>query len=93
MKPDVDAAVYFDDKDELVVLPQNGVPSPLYSSPFAQQLEKCVVYLDDGHTRGTDLKLPQNYRALVTLGPKVTKDRLLQGGFNIARLFYQIMTV
>lgn len=79
MRSDVEAAVYFNDKDELVVLPQGGTPSPLYSSPFAGRLDKCIVYLDDAHTRGTDLKLPQNYRALVTLGPKVTKDRLLQG--------------
>ena len=38
-----------------------------------------VVYLDDAHTRGTDLELPQGMRAAVTLGPKVTKDRLVQG--------------
>jgi hypothetical protein len=79
LRSDVEAAVYFNDKDEIVVLSQNGSPSPLYASPYAQQLDKCLVYLDDGHTRGTDLKLPRDYRALVTLGPKVTKDRLLQG--------------
>lgn len=76
---DIQAAVYFNDKDELMVLPRGDVPTLFDSSVFAQRLEKCVVYLDDGHTRGTDLKLPSNARALVTLGPKVTKDRLLQG--------------
>lgn len=80
MRPDVLAAVFFSESDDLMVLPQNGSPVPLSSSPFAQQLEKCVVYLDDGHTRGTDLKLPRDTRAAVTLGSKVTKDRLLQGG-------------
>jgi hypothetical protein len=79
LRSDIEAAVYFNDQDELVVLPQNGMPSPLYSSPFAQHLDKCIVYLDDGHTCGTDLKLPRETCALVTLGPKVTKDRLLQG--------------
>ncbi|KAG8733067.1 hypothetical protein FRC10_000456, partial [Ceratobasidium sp. 414] len=79
LRPDVAAAVYFDDRDELVVLPQNGSPVPFSSSPLAQQMDKCVVYLDDGHTRSTDLKLPRGTRAAVTLGPKVTKDRLLQG--------------
>jgi hypothetical protein len=79
LRPDIDAAVYFNDRDELVILPQHGTPASFFSSPFAQQLDKCVVYLDDGHTRGTDLKLPRETRAAVTLGPKVTKDRLLQG--------------
>ncbi|KAG8751457.1 hypothetical protein FRC11_009357 [Ceratobasidium sp. 423] len=78
LRPDIEAAVYFNDRDELVVLPQNGNPALLSTSPFAQQLDKCIVYLDDGHTRGTDLKLPRETRALVTLGPKVTKDRCMR---------------
>ncbi|KAG8698247.1 hypothetical protein FRC11_014544, partial [Ceratobasidium sp. 423] len=78
LRPDIEAAVYFNDRDELVVLPQNGNPVLLSTSPFAQQLDRCIVYLDDGHTRGTDLKLPRETRALVTLGPKVTKDRCMR---------------
>ena len=61
------------------VLTQDGSTEPFVSSPFNRQLDKCIVYLDDAHTRGTDLKLPRETRAAVTLGPKVTKDRLLQG--------------
>ncbi|KEP48081.1 putative kinase-(PK-like) protein [Rhizoctonia solani 123E] len=86
LRPEVEAAVYFNERDELVVLPRNGTPTLLSTSPFAQQLDKCIVYLDDGHTRGTDLKLPRETRALVTLGPKVTKDRLLQGCMRMRRL-------
>jgi hypothetical protein len=79
--PDVAAAVFFADNDELSVLTQDGTTEPFASSPYKQQLDKCVVYLDDVHTRGTDLKLPVKTRAAVTLGPKVTKDRLVQGTF------------
>jgi len=79
LRRDVLAGVFFDDADNLSVLTQDGVVESLYSSPFSQLLEKCIVYLDDAHTRGTDLKLPLNFRAAVTLGPKVTKDRLVQG--------------
>ncbi|CUA68377.1 NADH-ubiquinone oxidoreductase chain 5 [Rhizoctonia solani] len=86
LKPDIAAAIYFNNQDELVVLPQNGTPALLNTSPFAQRLDKCLVYLDDGHTRGTDLKLPKETRALVTLGPKVTKDRLLQGCMRMRKL-------
>lgn len=73
-----EAVVYFDD-DELVVLTRDGHKEALNSSPYAMQLDKCIVYLDEAHTRGTDLALPTNYRAAVTLGPNITKDRLLQG--------------
>ncbi|KAF8597360.1 hypothetical protein BDV93DRAFT_596797 [Ceratobasidium sp. AG-I] len=86
LRPDMSAAVFFSDEDELMVLPQHGPPTSLLSSPFAQQLDKCLVYLDDGHTRGTDLTLPRHTRAAVTLGPKVTKDRLLQGCMRMRKL-------
>lgn len=76
---DVAAGVFFDDSDNLSVLTRDGLVEPLHSSPFFQQLSLCIIYLDDSHTRGTDLKLPPDYRALVTLGPKVTKDKLVQG--------------
>ncbi|KAG8739715.1 hypothetical protein FRC10_005234 [Ceratobasidium sp. 414] len=86
LRPDVAAAVYFNSEDELVIMPQNGSSVSFFSSPFAQQLDKCIVYLDDGHTRGTDLDLPRDTRAAVTLGPKVTKDRLLQGCMRMRKL-------
>jgi hypothetical protein len=79
LRPDVSAAIFFDDSDHLTVVTQDGTIEPFISSPFNRQLEKCVVYLDDTHTRGTDLKFPKGMRAAVTLGPKVTKDRLVQG--------------
>lgn len=72
-------AVYFGKTDRLMVLPRNGHSQPLIGSSLAQQLDRCVVYLDDAHTRGTDLKFPRGFRAAITLGPKVTKDRLVQG--------------
>lgn len=76
---DVSAAVFFDEMDELMVITRDRIVEPLHSSSYRQRLDQCVVYLDDAHTRGTDLKLPNAARAAVTLGPKVTKDRLVQG--------------
>ncbi|KAI9432124.1 hypothetical protein H4582DRAFT_2084063 [Lactarius indigo] len=79
LKPHISAAIFFNELDHLTVLTQDGTVEPLISSPFNRQLDRCIVYFDDAHTRGTDLKLPRGTRAAVTLGPKVTKDRLLQG--------------
>jgi hypothetical protein len=79
LKTHISAAIFFNESDHLTVLSRDGSIEPLISSPFNRQLDKCIVYLDDAHTRGTDLKLPRGTRAAVTLGPKVTKDRLLQG--------------
>ncbi|KAG2119627.1 uncharacterized protein F5147DRAFT_795623 [Suillus discolor] len=85
-KCDAQAAVFVNDDDEIVVVSRDGTVEPLVSSPFAQQLDQCVVYLDDAHTRGTDVKLPSGFRAAVTLGPKVTKDRLTQGCMRMRKL-------
>lgn len=76
---DAQAVVFFDDNNNLLVLSRDGITESLMISPFAKQMDQCLVYLDESHTRGTDLKLPTDYRAAVTLGPDLTKDRLVQG--------------
>ncbi|KAI1459754.1 hypothetical protein F4805DRAFT_420134 [Annulohypoxylon moriforme] len=82
----IQAAVYFDDYDELCVLDRKGHTEPLQTSPYAAQLDSCLIFLDEAHTRGTDLKLPKNYRAAVTLGANLTKDRLVQACMRMRML-------
>lgn len=77
----IHAVVFVNENDEISVLDWNGRVELLQTSPFAKQLEACYVFLDEAHTRGIDLKLPVNYRAAVTLGPGITKDKLVQGKF------------
>ncbi|THU87150.1 hypothetical protein K435DRAFT_867564 [Dendrothele bispora CBS 962.96] len=84
--PDVSAAVYFDENDRQMVIDWNGNIEALISSQYKSQLGRCLIYLDDAHTRGTDFKLPKEYRAAVTLGPRVTKDRLTQGCMRMRKL-------
>ena len=76
---DVDAGIFFDEDDNLMVLAQDKKLEKLAVSSFQSRMDRCVVYLDEVHTRGTDLKLPVTARAAVTLGPRLTKDRLVQG--------------
>jgi len=57
--PRIDAAVYFDTNDKLVVLKRGQKEAiSLELSTFCTRLDRCVIYLDDVHTRGTDLKIP-----------------------------------
>ena len=77
--PNVDAGVYFDVEDNIMVLPRDLEAERLATSSFQSRMDRCVVYLDEVHTRGTDLKLPNDARAAVTLGPRLTKDKLVQG--------------
>ena len=80
------AGVYFDADHRAWVLYRNREKMPLLASPFAENLEKCVVYLDESHCRGTDLKLPPKARAALTLGPHVTKDALVQAAMRLRLL-------
>ena len=80
---DAAGAIYFNEDDELTVLTRNGITQPMSSSPLSQQLDRCVVYMDHAHTRGTDIKFCVGSRAAVTLGPKVTKDALVQGLYRL----------
>lgn len=73
------AAVFFNGHNDLSVLSRDGLTESLMISSFVKQMDQCLVYLDEAHMRGTDLNLPLDYRAAVTLGPDLTKDRLVQG--------------
>ena len=75
----IKAVVFFDDSNNLLVLTLDGATQPFIGSPYSTRLEECLVYLDEAHTRGTDLRIPPNTRAVVTLGPKLHKDKLVQG--------------
>jgi hypothetical protein len=73
------AAVFFDTENKPTVLYRHGSQIPFLATPFADNLGDCLVYLDEAHTRGTDLKLPADARGALTLGLGQTKDHTVQG--------------
>lgn len=75
----IQAIIFIDDNDDICVVDRQGRVESLQVSPFSRQMEACYVFLDEAHTRGIDLKLPVTYRAAVTLGAGITKDKLVQG--------------
>lgn len=76
---EAEAAVSFGEDDRARVLYRDGKSQPLAGSPFLNNLGACVVYLDEAHTRGVDLKMPTNAVAALTLGIQQTKDHTVQG--------------
>ncbi|KAF2623830.1 hypothetical protein BU25DRAFT_399960 [Macroventuria anomochaeta] len=89
---DAAAAVYFSDDHRAWVLYRTGNRTPLLASPFADSLDRCVVYMDESHCRGTDLKLPVYGNAALTLGQHLTKDALVQAAMRL-RLLGQSQSV
>lgn len=81
-----EAVVFIDEHDEICVVDRSERVDPLCTSPFVGRMNACLVFLDEAHTRGIDLRLPQTYRALVTLGPHLTKDRLVQACMRMRKL-------
>lgn len=73
-------AVYFG-IDNRAWVQYKGVKAaiPLIATPFVDNFEDCLVYLDQAHTRGTDLKLPRHARGALTIGLGQTKDHTVQG--------------
>ncbi|KAF5545127.1 hypothetical protein FMEXI_6178 [Fusarium mexicanum] len=80
------AVVFFNDNDDIVIIDRSGKIEDFQTSPFSQQLDPYLVFLDKTHTRRTDLKLSANYRAMVTLGAGLTKDRLVQACMRMRKL-------
>lgn len=85
-RQEIEAAIYFDDDNQVTAIDRSGRSGPLHLSPFREQMSRCVVYLDDVHTRGTDLKIPYGSHACVTLGQGITKDRLMQACMRMRML-------
>ncbi|KAK6591814.1 hypothetical protein H4I96_12091 [Botrytis cinerea] len=76
------AAVYFGDDNRAWVQYRGGKDVvPLLATPFAENLEDCLVYIDEAHTRGVDLKLPQQAHGALTLGLGQTKDHMVQDAY------------
>lgn len=80
-----DAAVYFKE-NTLFVLTRTGTDDPFQLSPFKDRLDRCVIFLDDIHTRGTDLKLPRGSHACVTFSANMKKDKLVQSCMRMRQL-------
>ena len=73
------AVLYFNAENKPFVLHRHGSHTPLLASSFADNLGDCLVYLDEAHTRGTDLRMPADAKGALTLGLGQTKDHTVQG--------------
>ncbi|KAH8725994.1 hypothetical protein GQ44DRAFT_771576 [Phaeosphaeriaceae sp. PMI808] len=82
------AAVYFANDNRAWVRYRHGSKAsvPLLATPLADSLENCLVYLDEAHTRGIDLKLPQEARGALTLALGQTKDHTVQAAMRLRQL-------
>ncbi|RDA90702.1 hypothetical protein CP533_4956 [Ophiocordyceps camponoti-saundersi (nom. inval.)] len=82
------AGVYIDSQENRAWILYRGskAPLPLLATPFAENLVDCLVYLDEAHTRGTDLKLPPQACGALTLALGQTKDHTVQAAMRLRQL-------
>lgn len=73
-----DVGVYFDEQDILQTIDRSGIMAEFECSSYRKNLGRCLVYFDDAHTRGTDLKFPLGIKACVTLCGDITRDKTVQ---------------
>lgn len=84
--PKYKAAVYFDAFDVLQTIDRTGTIAEFDCSVYRENLDRCLVYLDDTHTRGTDLKFPSNWKSCVTLSGEITRDKTVQACMRMREL-------
>ncbi|KAL8366658.1 hypothetical protein RB595_010496 [Gaeumannomyces hyphopodioides] len=83
-----EAAIYFGHDDRAWVHHRDEGKNdvPLLASRFAENLGGCLVYFDEAHTRGVDLKLPIHARGALTLALRQTKDFTMQAAMRLRQL-------
>ncbi|CAD7943082.1 unnamed protein product [Amoebophrya sp. A25] len=88
-RPDMEACVFFDEQNVIKVIDRDHLdedPASFALSPYAEDMSKCLLYLDDVHTRGSDFRLPLHTRAILTLGKGMTKDKFLQACMRMRQI-------
>ncbi|EJK67911.1 hypothetical protein THAOC_10982 [Thalassiosira oceanica] len=82
---DVDGILFFDNEvRDWVILERSGRQYPKDLSPVEE--DRVFAIFDEPRCRGTDLKLRADAVAVLTLGPNLCKDKLLQGAGRLRKL-------
>eukprot|EP00029_Vermamoeba_vermiformis_P009318 TRINITY_DN4608_c0_g1_i1.p1 TRINITY_DN4608_c0_g1~~TRINITY_DN4608_c0_g1_i1.p1 ORF type:complete len:3125 (-),score=411.22 TRINITY_DN4608_c0_g1_i1:73-9447(-) len=89
--PRFQTGIFFDESNRLALIDRHGYSAQLNSS---RPLElTCFTYLDDIHTRGTDLPFPTKSHAFVTVATGITKDKLMQACMRMRKLVHGLHNV
>ncbi|KAI0809453.1 hypothetical protein GGR55DRAFT_175773 [Xylaria sp. FL0064] len=85
---EAEAVVYFRNDNRAWVHYRSNAKedAALLATPLAENLKGCNVFLDEGHTRGVDLRLPPTAHGAVTLALKLTKDHAVQAAMRLRQL-------
>lgn len=84
--PKAKGALYFGADNRAWIQYRAGKAIPLLATPFAESLDECLVYIDEAHTRGIDLKLPRECTGALTLALGQTKDHTVQAAMRLRKL-------
>eukprot|EP00798_Chlamydomonas_sp_ICE-L_P016366 gene16366-22568_t len=77
--------VYFDTSlHQWMALERRGRCQPLQSSPLAER--DAFVIFDDARCRGADMKLRSDAVGLLTIGPGMVKDKMMQAAGRLRQL-------
>ena len=78
-------AIYFSSQlATWLVRSRQGRTWPQSSSPIHEK--DCFVYFDESRCRGADMKLLPNAEAVLTIGPKMGKSKLMQAAGRMRKL-------
>lgn len=83
LESNADAGVFFSTDDHAMILTRDGKREALLTSSFANRMDRCVVYLDDVHTRGKPL-VP--WQIILSLRAKVLGTWHLKEIFDALKL-------
>lgn len=75
----IQGVLFFDTSlsvNEWIIRDVEGREWPRYSSPVDER--NCLVFFDESRCRGSDVKMPQDAVFLLTVGPQMCKDKLMQ---------------
>ncbi|KAF4128787.1 putative polycystin-1, partial [Phytophthora infestans] len=79
---------YYDSRDEnncwMIAEKARRIEVPLKKSSMLEK--ETFVIFDEARSRGSDMKLLPDAAAVLTLGPKLTKDKLMQGAGRMRQL-------
>lgn len=78
--------ICFNMQNERICIDKFGNNELFEKSIAFNNLSKCLIYIDQSHSIGTHFDFPEHFKALVTIGKNVSRDKLAQGCMRMRKI-------
>lgn len=86
IRKDKKFVVFFNNNNIRVCMDREKKISLFENSNVNNIMDQCLIYMDQSHSIGTHFDMPNDFKAILTIGKNVSRDSLAQGCMRMRKL-------